>query len=578
MKRAILQSVLFAVSLLILPPGLTAQEAPFDILIRGGRIIDGTGNPWYFGDVGIRGDRIVAVGQLGDSPARRVIDATGKYVVPGFIDIHSHADEPADAETGLRAENAQRRAAPNLVMQGITTVAVNQDGRSPPVLADQRAELERLGIGLNTALMVGHNSVRAQVIGRDSRRPATPEEVEAMRRLVRQGMEEGAFGLSAGLEYTPGIWSTTDEVVALAEEVARYNGVYIAHTRSEGADPMWYWPSQYEGRPPTLLDAVQETIEIGERSGARVVVSHIKAKGSRYWGSSAAAIRLIAAARARGVPVYADQYPYNTTGSDGNTVLIPRWALRQARTEEARGEGEEERRDFREPLERVLGDDSLAALLNKDIAHEIERRGGAANVVVFEYPDAAAVGKNLAELAAARGLSPVEMAIHLQLEGFSDRPGGGQLRGFSLWEGDIEAYAAQPWTATATDGWITLPEDGFTHVRVYGTFPRKIAHYARERGILSVADAIRTATSLAAQILGLPDRGLVHSGYIADLVVFDLEELQDNATFFEPHQYPSGIEHVLVNGQFVAENGQPTWALPGRVITPPGREASGATR
>jgi N-acyl-D-amino-acid deacylase len=302
MKRAILQSVLFAVSLLILPTASTAQEAPFDILIKGGRIIDGTGNPWYFGDVGIRGDRIVAVGQLGDAAARRVIDATGKYVVPGFIDIHSHADEPAYEETGLRAENARRRAAPNLVMQGITTVAVNQDGRSPPVLADQREELERLGIGLNTALMVGHNSVRAQVMGRDSRRPATQDEVAAMRRLVRQGMEEGAFGLSAGLEYAPGIWSTTDEVAALVEELVPYNGVYIAHTRSEGADPMWYWPSEYQGRPPTLLDAVQETIEIGERTGARVVVSHIKAKGSRYWGSSAAAIRLIAEARARGGP------------------------------------------------------------------------------------------------------------------------------------------------------------------------------------------------------------------------------------------------------------------------------------
>ncbi len=548
-------------------PVSPARAQELDLLITGGKVMDGTGNPWRYADVGIRGDRIVAVGRLSGTAAKRTIDARGKVVVPGFIDIHSHAGGPDYGSRGLRSSDARRRAAPNLVMQGITTVVVNQDGRSPWPIAPQKAELERVKFGPNVALLVGHGAVRQQVMGSDFRRPATPDEVRRMRGLIRQGMDEGAYGISAGLEYVPGRWSTADEVVALVEEIVPYGGVYISHERSEGADPMWYWPSQHEGRPPSLIDAVRETIEIGERTGATVVASHIKAKGANYWGASGTVIRLINEARARGVSVYADQYPYNTTGSDGNTVLVPVWAL-VWRQEQRGGQGGQQRRDFARGLRQTLENDSLAALVRMDIAHEIARRGGADNVVVFEYPDASFVGKSLADLAAARGVSPVEMAIALQLEGSPERPGGARLRGFSLSEHDIEPYARQPWTATATDGWVALPEDGFTHVRVYGTFPRKISHYAMERGIMSVEDAVRSATSLPAAIMGLQDRGLIHEGYVADVVVLDLEELKDNATFFEPHQYPSGVEHVLIGGRFVVENGEPTWALVGRVITP----------
>jgi N-acyl-D-amino-acid deacylase len=418
--------------------------------------------------------------------------------------------------------------------------------------------MERLGIGPNALLLVGHGAVRRQAMGSDVERPATAAEIARMRALVREGLEDGASGISAGLEYVPGRWSTTDELVAIVEEIVPFRGVYISHERSEGSDPMWYWPSRDPAGPPTLLDAVRETIAIGERTGAIVVASHIKAKGAHYWGSGFAAIQLIEQARARGVQIYADQYPYDTSGSDGSTVLIPDWALA------APGAGSTSLPDR---LRAVLADSARNADLRRDITHEIERRGGAAKVVVFDYPDSSLVGRSIADIAAARGISPVDAAIALQLEGDPQRRGGARVRGFSLSELDIEAYAARPWVATATDGGIALPDDGpGTHARFYGTFPRKLRHYAIDRGVLTLPDAVRSATSLPAQILGLADRGWIRPGMAADIVVFDPERIRDTATFFEPHRYPEGVEHVFVNGVAVAEGGTPTGALPGRVI------------
>jgi N-acyl-D-amino-acid deacylase len=558
-----------------------AQAADrYDILIRGGRVLDGTGNPWFQADVGIRGGRIVAVGHLDSANAARVINARGKYVTPGFIDIHSHADDGSSPRGGFRDPDARRRAAPNLVAQGVTTVVVNQDGRSPWPVSEQRALLERNGIGPNALLLVGHGTVRRQVMGSDFQRPARPDEVQRMQALVRQAMSEGAFGLSAGLEYVPGRWSTTDEVVALASEIVPYHGVYISHERSEGSDPMWYWPSQDPPGPPSLLDAVMETIEIGERTGATVVASHIKAKGAHYWGSSGAVIQLIERARARGVNVWADQYTYHTSGSDGSTVLIPGWVFATVNPPGGRAGGGRggaapgPRSSYADALKAVLADSAQARKLRQDIAHEIRRRGGAENVVVFDHPDSSAVGRSVGELATRRNVSPVEMAILLQLEGNAARQGGGRMRGFSLSEIDMDAYAAQPWVATASDAGIALPDDGpGTHARFYGTFPRKIRRYALERGALSVESAVRSMTSLPAQILGLRDRGQIREGMAADVVVFDLETIRDKATFFEPHQYAEGIEHVLVHGTAVVESGKLTWKLAGTVITPAGRRA-----
>jgi len=546
-------------------PHLEAQPttARYDLLIRGGHILDGTGNPWFLGDVGVIDGRIVAVGFALPGEADQVVDAAGKIVAPGFIDIHSHADDHFRGRTpnGLRSEDPRRRAAPNVVSQGVTTVVVNHDGRSFWPIAEQRDALNRLGIGPNAMLMVGHGEIRRQVMGDDVARTATPEEVERMRQLVRRAQEEGAAGLSAGLEYVPGRFSATSEVVALAEVLVPFDGVYISHERSEGADPMWFWPSRDPPGAPTLLDAVSETIEIGRESGARVVASHIKAKGAHYWGSSAAAIQLIERARAEGVRVFADQYPYATSGSDGNTVLIPSWVFRLPEADEP---------DRTAELEAALADAETAARIRRDIRHEIRRRGGADRVVVFDHPHAEYIGKTLEEVAIARGESEIDAALSLQRLGDPRRRGGGRVRGFSMSEADVEAYAARPWVATASDGGISLPEDGPSiHARYYGTFPRKIRHYALERGALSLEAAVRSMTSLPAQIMGLRDRGLVHEGMVADLVVFDLNEIADAATFVNPHQYAVGIEWVWVGGRAVLAEGEMTGELPGRVLTRP---------
>jgi N-acyl-D-amino-acid deacylase len=440
-------------------------------------------------------------------------------------------------------------------------------------------------------------------MGNDTRRPATAEEITRMRALVRQAMLEGASGLSAGLEYEPGRWSTTDEVVELAREIVPFQGVYISHERAEGQDPMWYWPSQHPAGPPTLLDAIRETIEIGERTGAKVVASHIKAKGANYWGSSGAAIQLIEAARTRGVEVWADQYTYNTSGTDGSTVLIPSWALSVPSTEQppavdsaatgraagggagsaggvagagaaggrggrgGRGAGGQ-RMPLPDALRANLADPVRGPLVRRDIAHEIARRGGADNVIIFDYPDSSVIGKSVGQVARERGLSPVDAAIDLQFKGNPNRAGGGRMRGFSMAEIDMEAFAAQPWVATASDAGIALPSDGpGTHARFYGTFPRKIQHYAIARGVISVEDAIRSMTSLPAQILGLPDRGMLREGFAADLAVLDLARYGTSATFFQPHQYATGVDHVIANGQFLVDGGALTWKLPGRILT-----------
>lgn len=544
---------------------VASPAAPhFDLLLRGGRLLDGTGNPAFPADIGVRDGRIVAVGRLPGATADRVVNATGKHLAPGFIDMHSHADDGARVQGGFRDADARYRAAPNLVSQGVTTVVVNHDGRSPWPISEQRSIIEERGIGTNALLMVGHGTVRGRVMGNDFRRAARADEIVKMRALVTQAMRDGAIGLSAGLEYAPGRWSTTEEVVSVAEAIVPFGGIYISHQRAEGGDPMWFWPSQDEAGAPTLLDAVAETIEVGERTGARVVASHIKAKGEHWRGTSEAIIQLIERARARGVDVWADQYSYNTSGTDGNTVLIPAWAM----TPPVDAPGIRERASYSAVLRATLADSVRASMLRRDITHEIRRRGGPENVVVFEYPDTSAIGRSVGELARRRGVTPVEMAITLQLEGDSTRRGGGRMRGFSMAEPDMEVFAAQPWVATASDAGIALPDDGpGTHARFYGTFPRKLRHYAIERGVLSVEDAIRSMTSLPAQILGLRDRGQLREGMVADLVMFDLNTIRDRATFFEPHQYAEGIELVLVNGVPVVDGGALTWKLPGKLLT-----------
>ena len=541
-----------------------AQAPTYDLLLRGGHVLDGTGNPAARADVAIRDGRIAAVGRLTDATATRVVDVSRRIIAPGFIDLHSHA------EGGLASDDPRRRAAPNLVTQGITSVCVNPDGAGPWPLATQRAKFEAGGVGPNILQFIGHGTIRRLALGTDFKRAATDAELTKLRDLVRLGLREGAWGMSAGLEYVPGIWSTTDELIALVGELASAGGTYIVHHRSESTDPRWYRPSVDPPGQPSLLDAVQETIRIGETTGATVVWSHAKVMGSNYWGTSAAAIRLVAAARARGVDIWVDQYPYNSTGGDGAVVLIPAWAIGDDAFSSARGRAKGPNLEFgyTEALRRTMADPALAAKVHADVLHEVARRGGLENIVVLDYPDRSYVGRSLADLASVQKLSAVELAVALQERGFRDRPGGARLRGFSVWEDDVDAFMRQPWTATSTDAGVVLPEDGAdVHARFYGSYPRKLRRYALERRVLSLEDAIRSSTSLPAQILGLRDRGVIRAGLVADVVVFDPAKVQDNATFVDPHQHSTGVELVLVNGVPVVEAGRPTGARPGRVLT-----------
>ncbi len=562
---------------------LAAQE-PYDLLFTNGRVMDGTGNPWFAADVAIRDGRIVAVGQLNEANATRVVDAHGKVIAPGFIDIHSHA------EAGLVHDDAERRAAPNLVSQGITTVVVNQDGYGPATLTEQLAQLRATEFGPNVAVMIGHGDVRRDAMGDDFERPATEVEIQHMVELVAEAMERGAFGFSAGLEYVPGRWCNTDEIIAIVGEVAKHDGVYILHERASGADPMWYVPSQDEPNPPSMFDNIRELIQVGEATGGRVVATHLKARGLDFWGSSEEMIAMINDARARGIRIYAEQYPYNTSGTDGEIVLIPAWVSSFAADEsqddkeqtatasqddaQNGGRGRSARREPAAALESVLADEEATTKLQLDVEHAIRRRGGAENIVIMEHPDDELVGQSIAQAAEQLGKSRFEMVLALQLEGDRARRGGARLRSYSMSEDDVEAFAAQPWCATCTDGRIAVPTDrASVHPRYYGAFPRKIRHYAMDRGVLSVEDAVRSSTSLPAQIMGMRDRGQIRAGMIADIVVFDPEEIRDVATAFEPHQLSQGIEYVLIGGELAVDDGELTGAMPGQLLLR-GEEAS----
>jgi len=541
------------------------DDEPFDLLVVGGRVIDGTGNPWFHADVAVREGRIVAVGpDLEEARAGRTIDAGGKYVVPGFIDVHSHGADVGEDRRGLTDSDPRYRSAPGLVSQGLTTLVGNPDGGGQWPIGEQLATMRERGTGPNVIVLVGHGVVRSEVMGGDHRRSATDAEIKEMKALVRRGMQEGAWGLSGGYEYVPMRWATTDEIVALVEEVEPWNGIYSVHERASGRQPMWWWPSM--GDPPhvTMLDAVLETIEVAERTGVTSVQTHVKIRGSRYWGSGGGIVNQIERARNRGVDIWADQYPYNTTGSDGRMVLISPF-VREAAEDAA---SQEEDADYTAALRRHLDDPRDAERIRRDVEYEMYRRGGPSNILVVDHPREEWVGKTLQELSEQLGRNPVETGIVLQLQGDPHRPGGGQIRGFSLSELDLENFTKEPWLLTASDAAIALPGDGFVHPRYYGTFPRKIRRYALDRKVITLEFAVRSMTSLPAQVLGLDDRGMVREGQWADLVVFDPDRIEDRSEPLHPYRKAAGIDYVLVNGEFVVEEGETTGALPGRVLTP----------
>ena len=545
------------------PSFVVAQT--FDILIRNGRVLDGTGNPARRADLGVVGDRITAIGDLSAATASRTIDATGLYVSPGFIDVHSHADR------ALASDDVEGRIAPNLVAQGITTVVMGADGRNPnwPIV-DEIAAYRSLGVALNIVPMVGHGTVRGMVMGDDYERPATDEEIAAMRELVRQGMEDGAWGLGAGPEYRPGRFSTTEEIIALAQVVADYDGFYYSHQRSQSPLPLWQTPSIVHGWRLTGTDGMKETIRIGRETGIRVVGSHIKAKGPTMWGQSARDVMLIDRARAEGVQVYLDQYPYETFGG-GSADVIPPWAYAPPGTDRSGGRDDPDWRglmdNYKESLRQNLADPTIHDDLVKDIEYVLDLQGGAdRHIIVVSPADESLIGQTLAEVAVANNRTAVEQLVEFALSSTPPNRSGVRFRPVAGSAYDVENYMRQVYTATSTDAGVSLQPRAGQHPRYYGSYPRKLAYYARERGVISLPFAIRSSTGLPAQIVGLTDRGVIRVGAMADLVIFDYETVQDRATILSPDEYPDGMRYVMVNGEFTLDDGQLTRRLPGRVL------------
>jgi N-acyl-D-amino-acid deacylase len=542
---------------------LLLQQGPvYDVVIRGGRVLDGTGNPYVYADVGIRGDRIVAVGSLSGATARRVVDARGKYVTPGFFTLHEHI-EPAI----LRGHGTLA----NFTTQGFTTAVIDADGRSAIwPLTKQRDSIAKMGSALNLVPMVGHGTVRGLVMGSDFQRAARPDEIERMKALVKQGMEEGAFGLTAGLEYSPGRWSTEDEVLELAKMVAPYGGHYQAHLRSQGQHPKWQLPST-PGKPVTNIDAVMETITIARAAGIPAMMDHLHPKGPREWGSGRIITQLADQAWNDGLEIYINRHSYEAY--DETIVLVPRWALLK-RPVPGLGQFDSDHpgadySDMRATLRRRLANPDTARIIRRDIAYEIDRGGGPDGLLIMDFPDKSLVGKKLGDVARRRNEDPVDTAIWMQLTGF-DRPGGIEWRAFAVSLLDLEEFMRKDYTAVCTDRSGETPEmrrNPFVHPGTFGTVPRLIRTFALERHTITLPHAIRSLTALPAQILGLKDRGRIGEGMLADIVVFDPDLIRDKATYFEPFQYSEGISHVLVNGAFVIDEGKPTAARPGRMLT-----------
>ncbi|MBL8267037.1 N-acyl-D-amino-acid deacylase family protein [Steroidobacter sp.] len=520
-----LLAICTALTQLIAPTASSQGEvSKYDVLIRGARVLDGTGTPWFYADVAIKGDRIAAVGKLTDASATRTIDATGKYLAPGFIDAHSHA-WPALGEP-------KYAAAEPLLTQGITTVAINPDGGGPTDLRQQRVAIEAARPGVNVAMLVPHNNVRVDVLGYENRAP-TAAELSRMQALVRRGMEEGAYGLSAGPFYTPGNFSKTEEHIELAKVAAEFDGIYTSHIRDE---------SRYN---IGLVAAVEEVITIAREARLPGIVTHIKASTPACWGMSAEVIQHITAARAAGIEVLADHYPYEASATSLASLLVPAWA----------------REGGNEGFQKRLRDKAQRARIRAEMAENLERRGGAGLLLVSAYaPDKSIEGLRLDAIAKQRGRDAVDTALELISEGSVD------VFSFTMSDQDLRAFMAQPWTMTSTDGELMGEDDGIPHPRAYGTFPRKLRRYVFDESVLTLEQAVHSMTGLTATTLRLRERGEIRPGAHADLVVFD-PAIRDHASYEHPKQLSSGMSYVIVNGELAIDAGRLTPTRVGRVLS-----------
>lgn len=505
---------------------LPAAAQDYDVLVRGGTVYDGTGAAGRIADVAVKGDRIVAVGPLpANATATTVIDAKGRIVAPGFIDPHSHAG------TGI-ATPALAPALP-ILYQGITTIAVNPDGGGSADLAQQIATLKGHPPGVNVIPLIGHNAVRQAVMGIANRK-ATPDEQARMEGLVTAAMRAGAYGLSSGPFYVPGKYSDTAEIVGLAKAAARFPGAFhISHIRDE---------SNYD---IGVVAAVDEVIAVSRASGIPGVVTHIKALGKPNWGKSAEVIAHIDAARKAGLSIWADQYPYEASGSSLQASLVPGWAQEGGA----------------QALADRLRDPSMRARIRAEMIPNMERRGGPGSLMIRRHvADASLEGKRLDAIAKARGEDPLDTAIAMLIAG------GASTVSFNMSDPDIAAFMRQPWTMTSTDGDLVAFGEGAQHPRSYGAFPRKLRRYVLDTPVIPMAQAIHAATGLTAQVLGVPDRGVLKPGMFADVIVFDPKIVGDTATYERPHSYAVGMTDILINGRPALRDGKPLPALQGRLL------------
>ena len=520
-------ALVLAVCALASPAGtLDAQDAVvrYDLLIRGGRVLDGSGNPWFRADVAVLDGRIAAVGDLAGAQATRTLDAAELYVAPGFIDTHSHAAQ------GLAT--AELSHGQPLLAQGITTIFANPDGGGPVDLAAQREALTRDGLGVNVAQLVPHGSVRSAVLGMQDRL-ASDADLERMRALVRAGMGEGAWGLSSGPFYAPGSYSDTRELVELARVAADHGGAYQSHIRDESTYTIG------------VAAAVEEVVTVARDAGLPGVWSHAKALGPDVWGYSLALVRRLERARAEGVEVYMDQYPYTASATSLAAALLPRWA-------QAGGA---------DSLQARLGRPADLGRIRDEMVENLARRGGADRIQFRRFPqDPTIEGRTLAAIGAELGLDPVDAAVDLF------RRGSPSIVSHNMSEEDVALIMAHGTTMTASDGGLVPWEEGVPHPRSYGAFTRKLETYVREEGVVSLEAAIRSMTTLPAQVYRMPDRGAVRVGAVADLVVFDLDRIHTPATFTDPHRLSEGMVHVLVNGELAVADGTFTGTLAGQVL------------
>lgn len=518
--------------LALTPSGADSQPARvYSVILSGGAIHDGLGSPPVVADVGLVGDRIAAIGDLSAASAAIRIDARGLAIAPGFIDIHSHGDGD-DAET---SSLGRRPLAENYLRQGVTTFFGGQDGSSPIEMAPFLAYFDAVKPAVHIGMFVGHGSVRAHVMGEADRTPTVAELAE-MRAVVVQAMADGAFGLSSGLEYTPGAFAETGELVDLARATASFDGLYISHVREEG------------GR---LMESVNEVIRIAREAGVPGQLTHHKIIGKGRWGGTRVSLAAAAAARAEGVDISLDVYPY-TASSTNFTILFPTWA----------------KDGGFEALQQRLADPQTRQRIRDDVIRHIEaERGGDPSTIVAVRCafDPELSGLSLADMARVLGLEPtVPVAADLAIS-LVER---GSCQGVfhSMSEKDVQRVLRDEASMIASDGGI--PEFGVDspHPRGYGTFARVLGRYVRELGTLTLPDAVRKMTSAPAQRLGLADRGVLRTGAIADVVVFDPATIIDHATFAEPHQYATGVLQVFVAGAWALRDGEPTGVRAGRAL------------